>query len=256
MKVYGYTRVSGQAQVTGDGHPRQIETIRSFREQHASLYPAIRRIYSDDAVPGKVDADERPQFQAMLAECTGGDVVIVEALDRLARSYATQEKLLSLLVSKGITLISANTGENVTEAFMGDPMRRALVQIQGIFAELDKNLIISKLSKARERIKKEGRREGAKLYSPDPVLNKRVEGRKPYGHRPGEQQILNLMLDMYIQGKTVTEIAGVLNRAGRKPRTGERWHPATVGKILRRVNVGGSSSTALGSSSASIVVSP
>jgi site-specific DNA recombinase len=250
MKVYGYTRVSGQAQVSGDGHPRQIEAIRSYN------FGPVRAIYSDDAVQGKVDADERPQFQAMLAECKGGDVVIVEALDRLARAYATQEKLLSLLVSKGITLLSANTGENVTEAFMGDPMRRALVQIQGIFAELDKNLIIRKLSKARERIKKEGRREGAKLYSPDPVLNKRVEGRKPYGHRPGEQQILNLMLDMYVQGKTVTEITDALNMAGFKPRTGDLWYAATIWKILRRVNVVSSSSTALGSSSASIVVSP
>ena len=64
----------------------------------------------------------------------------------------------------------------------------------------------------------------------------RCEGRKPYGFRPGEQEILNLMLDMFLQGKNVTEIAGVLNRAGRKPRTGTFWFPASVRKILRRIN--------------------
>ena len=224
MNTYGYTRVSGKGQVEGDGHPRQKSTILAFAE---GKYPWVG-IFSDDAVQGKSDVEDRPQFQAMLEECDPGDVIIVESLDRLARYYVMQEKLISLLVAKNLTLIAANTGENITEAFMGDPMRRALVQIQGIFAELDKNLIVAKLKKARERIRKDGRKE-----NPD---DKRCEGRKPYGHRHGEKRILEYMIDLYRAGESLTEIAGALNRSGVKPRTGGEWYPATVGKILRRVN--------------------
>jgi DNA invertase Pin-like site-specific DNA recombinase len=82
-------------------------------------------------------------------------------LDRLAREYRIQEQLLIYLASKELTLFSANTGENVTEAIMGDPMRKAMVQVQGIFAELDKSLLVNKLRKARQRKKAQtGRGEG------------------------------------------------------------------------------------------------
>jgi DNA invertase Pin-like site-specific DNA recombinase len=70
----------------------------------------------------------------------GVDTILVESLDRLAREYRIQEQLLIYLASKGINLISANTGENVTKAISEDPMKKALIQIQGVFAELDKSL--------------------------------------------------------------------------------------------------------------------
>ena len=71
----------------------------------------------------------------------------------MAREYRIQEQLLIYLVSKGIDLISANTGENVTQAIQDDPMKKAMVQIQGIFSELDKVLLVRKLRKAREKVR-------------------------------------------------------------------------------------------------------
>ena len=69
------------------------------------------------------------------------------------------------LASKGITLIAANTGENVTEAITSDPMRKAMVQMQGVFAELDKSMLVKKLRKARDRKRQEtGRCEGPKPF--------------------------------------------------------------------------------------------
>ena len=62
-------------------------------------------------------------------------------------------------------LLSANTGENVTKAIIQDPMKKALVQIQGIFAELDKSLLVQRLHKARDKKRKEtGRCEGPKPF--------------------------------------------------------------------------------------------
>ena len=45
------------------------------------------------------------------------------------------------------------TGQDVSEAMQKDPMLKALVQIQGVFAELEKNLLVRKLRRARDSIR-------------------------------------------------------------------------------------------------------
>jgi hypothetical protein len=90
--------------------------------------------------------------------------VIVEGLACLAcREYWIQESLLIYLASKGITLLSARTEEDVTAAMLSDPMKKALVQIQGIFSELERSLLVKKLRVAREKARKDrGKCEGQK----------------------------------------------------------------------------------------------
>jgi DNA invertase Pin-like site-specific DNA recombinase len=228
----GYMRCSGNGQINGDTWDRQNETIRAC----AAKLGAVVQEFREEAVAGKLDSDERPTFQAMIAwmqenDCT---LVIVERMDRLARMYRIQEELISELASYGFTLIAADTGENITESMMGDPMRRALVQIQGIFAELAKNMDNMKLAKARKRIRTEGRREGSKHYSPDPVANKRVEGQKPFGSIPGEGQIMEEILEFDRRGHTPLFIAQTLNAGNVPTRYGKRWHSGTISKILSR----------------------
>ena len=163
MKVFAYVRVSGRGQVTGHGFDRQVESIERFCKGRSY---EIERIFKEQ-VSGTKDETERPQFSEMVTEIlrNGVDTVIVESLDRLAREYRVQEQLLIYLASKGINLIPANTGENVTQAINEDPMKKALVQIQGIFSELDKSLLVKKLRKSRERVRQEiGKCEGRKGY--------------------------------------------------------------------------------------------
>ena len=172
-----YMRCSSKTSLTGDTWDRQGTTIRTYCDaQGIELIAEFR----EEAVPGKLDENQRPAFQAMIAEIlsNGCRTIIVESLDRLAREYRIQESLIIYLASKELTLISANTGGSITEAMLGDPMRRALVQIQGILAELDKNMIVAKLRKARERKRKNGK----------------CEGRKPYGFSTTERPILDRIL--------------------------------------------------------------
>jgi DNA invertase Pin-like site-specific DNA recombinase len=113
--------------------------------------------------------------------------VIVERLDRLAREYRVQESLLIYLASKGIRLISAATDEDVTQALQADPMKKALIQVQGVFAELEKSLLVKKLKAARERKKRiQGKCEGRKSYreiAPEILREIRRLRRKPKGRR-------------------------------------------------------------------------
>ena len=134
MQAFGYLRVSGKGQVDGDGFTRQEETIRAYAEKAG--YEVVE-LFREEGVSGTKDELDRPAFQEMVAEIlrNGVKTIIVERLDRLAREYRIQESLLIYLASKDITLINASTQENVTEAVQSDPMKKALIQIQGIFAE-------------------------------------------------------------------------------------------------------------------------
>jgi len=221
-KAYGYMRCSGKGQILGDTWDRQAEDIRRFAAEEGFT---VERLFAEEAVPGKTEAEDREAFQEMVyLMCANGvKTVIVESLDRFAREYRVQEQLVIYLAAKKLTLYSANTGENVTEAMMADPMRRALVQIQGIFAELDKNLTINKLRKARARIRSRG---------------ERCEGRKPFGARPGEEAILAEILNLRRLGWTPAGIAQTLNQKQVPTRYQRRWHAGTVAKILRNQNGG------------------
>lgn len=212
-----YMRCSGLGQVRGDTWDRQTETIRATANLQGFQ---IAYEFREEGVAGKTDEEQRPAFQEMIATLLGNGcrTIFVESLDRLAREYRIQEQLIIYIASKGLTLIAANTGENITEAMMGDPMRRALVQIQGILAELDKNMVVAKLRKARERKRKNGR----------------CEGRKPYGSRPGEEVGLAHIIELGATHHSPQMIASVLQDMQVKPRYGTRWHPATVAKILSR----------------------
>jgi site-specific DNA recombinase len=163
MKIYAYLRVSGKGQVTGHGFDRQLDTIQSFCNKKGYQ---IDQVFKEQ-VSGTKDETDRPEFTAMVTAIlkNGVDTIIVESLDRIARELMIQEQLLIYLASKNINLIPANTGENVTKAITGDPMKKALVQMQGIFSELDKSLLVKKLRKSREKVRKEKvKREGRKGY--------------------------------------------------------------------------------------------
>ena len=171
--AFAYCRVSGRKQIDGHVFDRQMESIKKFCDQAGYRIVNVFR----EQISGTKDETDRPEFSSMITEILGNGckTVIVESLDRLAREYRIQEQLLIYLASKGIELIAANTGENITKAITDDPMKKALVQIQGIFAELDKSLLVKKLRKSRDKVREE---------------RGRCEGPMPYGYTQEEAEIL------------------------------------------------------------------
>ncbi len=220
-KAYGYIRVSGKGQVDGDGFIRQEQAIRRYAEKHGVI---IEKVYQEEGISGKNGEDDRPAFKEMLVAIlkNGVRTIIVESLDRLAREYRIQEQLLIYLAANDVELISANTEENVTEAMKGDPMKKAMIQIQGIFAELDKSLLVKKLKQARERVREaKGKCEGRKSYaeaSPEVIREIKRLRRKPQG---GGKR------------RTYKQVAEELNRQGFKTRSEKEFTGQTVQDILR-----------------------
>jgi site-specific DNA recombinase len=223
MKCFSYLRVSGKAQVEGDGFPRQRAAIATW----ASLNGAsVVQEFVEEGVSGETDWDQRPAFQELIGAVLGNGVrvIVVENLTRLARSVGVQDTILTFLASRDVSLISADTAENITEAMASDPMKKALIQIQSVFSELEKNSLVRKLRAARKRKRDAGQR---------------VEGRKPYGWREGEKAVIKRMEELRAEGLTFLDIASALDKEGHPTRDGQSkegrsWKGETVRRILKR----------------------
>jgi site-specific DNA recombinase len=217
--AFAYLRVSSKGQVTGHGFDRQAETINTFAAEHGYVVEETFR----DAFTG-TEAD-RPEFNKMVAAilATGVRTILVESLDRLARDVMVQSLLLAKLAQHEITLINCVTGEDVTASLESDPMRKALIQIQSVFSELEKSRLVAKLRRAREAVKQ---RDG------------KCEGRKAFGEKEGEHEIVDLMrlLRRKRSGKRMSfaKIACELNQRAMPTRTGTTWQTTTVRNILSR----------------------
>lgn len=157
----------------------------------------------------------------MVATILGNGVhtILVESLDRLARDVMVQSLLLAKLAQHGITLINCVTGDDVTASMSDDPMRKALIQIQSVFSELEKSRLVSKLRRARE-------------------ATGECEGRKAFGEKLGELEVVEQMKSLRRKraGKRMSfaKIAVELNRLGVSTRTGAQWYTTTVKNILSR----------------------
>jgi len=188
MKAYAYLRVSGKGQIEGDGFKRQQQEIERYA---AKAGIEIVKFYREEGISGTKSEEDRPAFQDMVSAIlkNGVRTIVIEGLDRLAREYRVQESLLIYLASKGIDIHSARTEENLTESVESDPMKKALIQIQGVFAELEKNMLVKKLKTAREHKKETtGKCEGrmsTRERNPEMISEIKKMRRKKKGHSKG-----------------------------------------------------------------------
>jgi len=221
--AYGYPRVSSKGQTRGHGPRRQRDIIKDFAKRNG--YEVVG--WYPEAYTGT--EGDRPAFADMLTAilANGVKVIIVESLDRFARDLMVQNALLAKLASEGITLIAANTGEDVTAAMSDDPMRWALVQIQGIFSELDKRQLVRKLKRAR----------AAKKASTG-----RCEGALPFGAYEGESETLDRVRQLRRKRKgvkrmSVQRIADQLNAEECHNRSGDPWTRGNLWKVMRTAGI-------------------
>ena len=93
VKAFAYLRVSGKAQVEGDGFTRQLEAIKRYAAAHDIK---IAHVYREEGVSGTKELENRPAFVEMMTalHSNGTKLVLVEKLDRLARDLMIQETII------------------------------------------------------------------------------------------------------------------------------------------------------------------
>lgn len=219
--AFAYLRVSSAGQVDGHGFDRQREAVDDYAKRNG-----LRIVETFQEAHTGTEAD-RPAFSAMLGAIKGNGVrtVLIERLDRFAREIGVQIMLLSMLQTEGVTLIEATTGRDVTAAVADDPMAKAMVQIQGVFHQAEKELLVRRLRKARDAIKAKTGFCG---------------GVRPYGELPGEAELLATVKRLNRKRpnkprRSAAQIAMELERMGLPTRTGKPWSRHSVREILKRL---------------------
>ena len=160
-KAVAYLRTSSAANVgqDKDSETRQRKTIAAYAK--SARFEIVEEFY-DPAVSGADPIETRPGFNRLLNRIEGNGVrtVIVEDASRFARDLMTQELGILSLISLGVRVLTA-TGEDLTDT--SDPMKIAMRQIAGAFAQLEKARLVAKLRGARERKREvQGKCEGRK----------------------------------------------------------------------------------------------
>lgn len=174
-----------------------VEVIRFFEEDRSD---AIKRV------------GRRPAFRDLIKAlfAGGGECVFVESIDRLAATPEAQEAVSVFLERAGFEVICChNTARDAT--------RDAIKKSIDAFAECQKDLLNARLSGLRKN-KKNAKRVGA----------------KPYGHYPGERDVITRMRSLEQSGLSCNAIAKMFVDENVPSRRGGVWYATTVSKILNR----------------------
>lgn len=219
MKAVAYIRVSGKGQVDGDGPDRQRDAIARFCVVNGLQFMCD---FFEQGVSGTVDGFDRPEFSAALnwaSQDRGPDLtaIVVERMDRLARDLMVQELILRECRERNVRVYATDQGLVDMASDGVDPSRILIRQIMGAIAQWEKSVIVMKLRKARDRKRAE---------------TGRCEGPKPYGAEPGEQTIVDAILNRRKFGYTVHDTAWYLNNNNTTRRNGKPWTAAAVRHVL------------------------
>lgn len=223
-----YLRVSTATQAEeGHGLEVQEQAINRWAEREGHTIIASHR---DEGISGAKDAGDRPALAAALAAVEDtADGLVVYKLDRLARTLSVQEAVLAQVWKGGGRVWSVDVGE-VLQDDPDDPMRTAMRQMVGVFAQLERAMIAARMRAGRRLKASKGGYIGGQ-----PRFGRRAEGRELVAHE-SEQETVGRIVQLHAEGRSVRQIIDALEAEGRRAKRGGRWHPETVARVLRRLD--------------------
>ena len=146
--IFGYARCS-----TNENKQDLNRQVRELKELGAT----DKTIYKE-FITGS--ANVKVEFEKLLRVIEEGDTLVVTEVSRISRSTKqlceiielVQERKLKLIIKDSIT-IDCTKGEI-------DPMTKAFLQMSGVFAELEKNMISQRVKSGMANAKAKGKRIG------------------------------------------------------------------------------------------------
>lgn len=132
MAKIGFARVSTQQQDLTE----QIRLLEEF---------GCEKIFSGKH-SGKADKNKK-QLDELLDYIREDDVVVVTKLDRLGRSLTQCLNTLELFKKKNVGFVAIQQG--IDTRTQDNPMGMALIQLLGIFAELERNFIVERTQEGK-----------------------------------------------------------------------------------------------------------
>jgi DNA invertase Pin-like site-specific DNA recombinase len=155
-RVALYARVSTGAQTTEN----QLLQLRAVAERHGW---AIVDEFVDHGVSGSKGRQERQQFDALLRGVARRefDMIAAWSVDRLGRSLQDLLSFLLELQSKHVDLYLHQQALDTST-----PMGKAMFQLCGVFAELERSIIQERVRAGLERARATGKALGRPRTDP------------------------------------------------------------------------------------------
>ena len=146
-RTFAYCRVSTSEQTTEN----QIMAIRQ------AGYDVLDSRVVSEVVSGGVQAMKRKAFSDLVShKLETGDKLVVLKLDRLGRDNIDVQQTISVLIDKGIDVVSMDLPASNLASAEG----KLMLQMFSAFAEFEKSRITERTKEGLERAKKEGKKLG------------------------------------------------------------------------------------------------
>lgn len=190
---------------------------------------AAAEIFSDLAISGTTN--HRPGLNAMLAAADAGafEIVIAEALDRVARDQADIATIFKRLEFAGVALVTVSEGR-ISELHIG---------MLGTMNALFVKELGNKIRRGQKGAVGRGRVPGGLCYGYAAVPVLTDDGTVERGHRrivDAEADVIRRIFAEYNAGKSPKAIAHQLNRDGIPSPRGSDWRASTINGSRGRMN--------------------
>ena len=230
IRSASYLRVSSQRQADERTiESQRTDVLQRASRDHVPIDPAFE--YTDDGYSGAELL--RPALERLRDHVAASmiDRLYVHSPDRLARKFAHQAILLEEMSKSGCEVVFLNQ-----DGLPDSPETKMLIQMQGMFAEYEREKILERTRRGRRFSATQG--------------NVSVFGRAPYGYRyigksaaqgdarweiePDQSKAVQLMFELVgKQGCTLASVCRELKRQGIRTKKGkEDWDRSTVRGML------------------------
>ena len=142
--IYGYARCSTDEK-TQDVQ-RQVRELKQM---------GAEKIFDEYESGVKTD---REKFQAMMDILEPGDTIISLEVSRVTRSTKQLCKIIEFAKEKNIKLVFGNFVVDCTKRL--DPMTEGMLKMMGVFAELERAMIVERVKSGMQNAKAKGKEIG------------------------------------------------------------------------------------------------
>ena len=151
--IYAYARVSTNEKLGLQDIGRQYRELEKMGVRKEN-------IYSEYESGTKI---ERVQLNKLLEVVQKGDTIACTEASRITRSIKQLLEILQFAKQKQIKLILGSFVVDFTNDV--DPMTLAVVQLMGVFSELERNIISERVKSGMENAKAKGKQIGRKVVT-------------------------------------------------------------------------------------------
>lgn len=215
--VIAYVRVSTSAQLEGNGIQQQQQAI--------CMYAAANGLHIDEWVCDDETGttEDREGIVALLSRANDF-TLLYDRQDRLGRTLLVCENLVAKFKAKGTELVC------VQQKFDDSPWGRAMRQMMGVFAELQRSEMLIRMQACKKAaVRKKGTFQGGR---PPTGYRSIGEGKLAIDERGAE--LVRTCFELRDAGLTVVEIVSALEARGFRTRANTAISPVQVRRILKR----------------------